>query len=65
VDGADDALVGGVDDFKCLAVHTFHELVVDEAGDWSVGEWRKSGPRSFTHSPVGCSYSPVCGVLSV
>ena len=33
VDGADDALVGGVDDFKCLAVYTFHELVVDEAGD--------------------------------
>jgi hypothetical protein len=80
VDRADDALVGGVDDLEGLAVDTFDELVVDEpagrnssaSGQRSMGTIAASrnstrwlGPGRATYSPVGCSYSPECGVLSL
>lgn len=78
LDGADDLLGGRVDDVEGLAVDSLHELVVDEAdaavsnrcqpkqypshweGPKNVGRWENG-----TYRPVGCSYSPVCGVLSV
>jgi hypothetical protein len=55
VDRADDALVGGVDDLKGLAVDAFDKLVVDEAardslaiGQQSMGASRNSPGEQLT-----------------
>lgn len=73
MDRGDDGLVGGVDDLEGLAVNTSDKLVVDEANrnePWSAfffshtATVRRHQERG-TYRPVGCSYSPVNGVLRV
>jgi hypothetical protein len=75
--GADDGLVGWVDDVEGLAFYAFDKLVVDEpvgrevlaglAGEsfvaHTIGCYER-GRGAIAYRPVGCSYSPVAGVLT-
>jgi hypothetical protein len=68
LDRADDLLSRRVDDLKGLTVYGLDEFVVDEAG-WVSNDARAGlpiifGRGSYAYRPVGCSYSPVWGVLS-
>jgi hypothetical protein len=69
---ADDLLVGRVDDFERLAVYGLDPLVVDEPvalisvwPEYSASAMRRGRDKRVTYRPVGCSYSPECGVLSL